>query len=308
MAYDPQYRLRVTCGPSYDPSTHNLVAVNANTSHVIDTAHARVELCVRIQDYTAGLPPSSPRTCSYFTHPLHTTDQYSISIHLTPKHPIPGPHLLFGNDFDRPIRDRLPPGTNYALKLVKWTIDPGLEVDAYADRPYMYGPALSSWNYLRVCGRVGEEEEAIKAGHGASRSFHDEIIEEGGEGSGLDIRRLLDVPDDAAARKHFFLDEANREMFEFERGRVYKADFGNPYLGFSDFSLRLPGFSLPVAKYIDEKNHELRYVLKNKETDDIYFVLLFTLLLEEDCGSEGSGEDDGQEGKGKGEVGESEVD
>lgn len=47
----------------------------------------------------------------------------------------------------------------------------------------------------------------------------------------------------------------------------------------TDFTLRLPGFSVDVSKYIDKKNHELRYVLKNKATGDIYFVLLFTLLL-----------------------------
>ena len=36
--------------------------------------------------------------------------------------------------------------------------------------------------------------------------------------------------------------------------------------------------------YIDKKNHELRYILKNKKTGDIYFVLLFTLLLNEQEG------------------------
>jgi len=50
-------------------------------------------------------------------------------------------------------------------------------------------------------------------------------------------------------------------------------------LVFNDFSLRLPGFTVHATKYIDEKNHELRYVLKNRSTGDVYFVLLFTLLL-----------------------------
>jgi hypothetical protein len=44
-----------------------------------------------------------------------------------------------------------------------------------------------------------------------------------------------------------------------------------------DFSLRLPGFTLHVIKYVDEKTHELRYVLKNKRTGDVYLVVLFTL-------------------------------
>ncbi|OJD20417.1 hypothetical protein ACJ73_08249 [Blastomyces percursus] len=101
------------------------------------------------------------------------------------------------------------------------------------------------------------------------------------------MRRKLDVPDDPAGRRRFFLAEGNRERFEFEEGRLYKADFGNGYLGFNDFSLRLPGFSIKVTKYIDARNHQLRYVLKNKRTGDIYFIVLFTLLL-----GKGSGDDD----------------
>lgn len=43
-------------------------------------------------------------------------------------------------------------------------------------------------------------------------------------------------------------------------------------------SLKLPGFNLQVAKYIGEKTHSLRYVFKNKKTNEVYFVVLFTLL------------------------------
>ena len=53
------------------------------------------------------------------------------------------------------MRDRLPPGFNAALRLVKWAIDPGLDGDVYADRPFLYGPLLSSINMLRI-GRKSE--------------------------------------------------------------------------------------------------------------------------------------------------------
>lgn len=46
-----------------------------------------------------------------------------------------------------------------------------------------------------------------------------------------------------------------------------------------DFSLRLPGLTVHATKFIDEKNHNLRYVLKNRETGEVYFVVLFTLIL-----------------------------
>ncbi|EEP77468.1 conserved hypothetical protein [Uncinocarpus reesii 1704] len=289
-----RYTLKVTAGPTYDSKSHRIVPVNADETLAIETEHSTVNLCVRIQDYN-GLPPNSPRTSNYFSHPDRQSNLYSIAISLVPKRTIPGSELVFGNDFDHPIRDRLPPGTNYALKLAQWTIDPGLEGDAYADRPYLYGAALSSWNFFRICEREGGSEIGVDgedANHLGSVELHDQVIAEGSEGSGKQVRESLNIPDDADSRKKHFLDVNNRQMFEFEAGRLYKADFGNPYLGFSDFTLRLPGFSLDVAKYIDQKNHSLRYVLKNKNTGDIYFVVLFTLLLDNDDGDQA--EEDGE--------------
>lgn len=48
----------------------------------------------------------------------------------------------------------------------------------------------------------------------------------------------------------------------------------------TDFTLRLPGFHLHVAKYIDARKHKLRYTLKNKKLDKEILVVLFTLLVE----------------------------
>lgn len=141
-------------------------------------------------------------------------------------------------------------------------IDPGLEGDMYSDEPYLYGAALSSWNYFRICERLERLQHERESNSGSSASangsekngeggsgptvdrkndngsittveLHEEVIEEGAEGTGQEIREELAIPDDAALRKKHFLDEANRHMFEFEAGRLYKADFGNPYLGFS---------------------------------------------------------------------------
>jgi hypothetical protein len=47
-----------------------------------------------------------------------------------------------------------------------------------------------------------------------------------------------------------------------------------------DFTLRLPGFHLHVAKYIDARKHHLRYTLKNKKLDKEILVVVFTLLVE----------------------------
>lgn len=280
-SHHSQYRLRVTAGPTYDVTTHKLVPVNSPQTLTFENEHIILSLAVRIRRFT-GFPKSSPETSPYFSHPLHKSDQYSIAFSIIPKVDIPGDDLVFGNDFDRPIRDRLPPGFGSAFNWVKWWIDPGLFGDVYADRPYLYGPALSSWNVLKIGEKVIDSRnlkgnEAWKMPNASS--FHEIVVEEGAEGDGVDIRRNLQIPADSAARRKFYLTESNRKAFNFEAGRLYQSDFGNPYLDFNDFSLKLPIFTVNVIQYVDSKTHELRYTLKNKSTDEVYAVVLFTLLF-----------------------------
>ncbi|CAL5870059.1 uncharacterized protein PFLUO_LOCUS4293 [Penicillium psychrofluorescens] len=265
-----KYRLKVTAGAEYDPATHQVVPVNGETLR-IDNEHATVSLCVRINDYT-GYPDDAPPTSEYFQHPLHTKDQYSISFSIIFKEPVNGNNLVFGNDFDHPIRDRLPPGFNAALRMVKWMLDPALEGDAYADKPYLFSPALATWNQFRVGKKIQKSDEVPK--------MHDTVVEEGADSDGSEIREKLKIPDSTDGRRHHFQNESNRKEFDFEPGRMYLTDFGNPYLVFNDFSIRLPGFTLHAMNYVDEKNHDLRYVLKDTSTDRVYLAVLFTLVLQ----------------------------
>ncbi|KAL4796065.1 hypothetical protein BDV19DRAFT_388489 [Aspergillus venezuelensis] len=262
-----QYRLKVTAGPSYDASTHVDVPVNQDKTLNIKSEHATASLAVRIQNYT-GYPNSSPKTNPYFSNPRHTKDQYSISFAIRFNQAVNGNDLIFGNDFDRPIRDRLPPGFNAALKLAQWTIDPALDGDAYADRPYLYSPALATWNAFNVGGEKKGEE---------GLDVHGVVVEEG-EDEGVSVRGEKDIPETVDGRRSHFQNEANRKAWNFEEGRVYWADFGNQYLDFNEFTLRLPGFNINALHYIDEKTHSLRYVLKNRATGDIYLVVVFTLV------------------------------
>lgn len=215
-----------------------------------------------------GLPRSSPSTHNYFSHSLHTSDRYSISFAFTPKRDIPCSGSVWGNDFPHPVRDRLPPGFNTAFNIVKRFIDPGLECDAYADEPWLLGPSLSCWFSYWIGDKTDGEQDNLK-----------ELVEEGGEGSGLHIRKELGLPDTGDKRRKWALTASNRDKVTYERGRTYQADFYNPYLDFSNFSLRLPGFSLNVLKYIDDKTHKLRYVFKNREKGEVYFVVVFSLLF-----------------------------
>ena len=240
-----------------------------------------------------GLPKNSPTTSPYFSHPPHSSDQYSISFTMLPKTDIPGNALLFGNDFDKPVRDHLPLGFKTALGIVKSVIDPGIDGDAYADKPYLYGPALSSVNVFRV----GKKQDKLPA------EETETVIAEGGDEDGQIIREEKKVPDAASARKKFFLNETHRKEWTFEKGRLYHADFFNPFLDFNHFALKLPGFSLKLMSYWD--GQPLRYVLKNRDTGDVYLAVVFTLLLKEDLEreeAERKGDKDTVEGKPEGQT------
>ncbi|KAI9683282.1 MAG: hypothetical protein M1822_006147 [Bathelium mastoideum] len=282
-----KYLLQVTAGPSYEDAESHIVQVNGSDPCRIDNEFMTAFINVRIRDYH-GLPPSSPTTCPYFAHPLHKHDRYSISFSLIPRRAIPGRDLVMGFDFDHPVRDRLPPGFKTAMRIVTTALDPGIYADPYADEPFLYGAALSSFFAFRVGGMWADgsadedgvgERNGPKEGGGGRGVNGARVIEEGADGDGRDIRERLGMPEKAGKRRKFFLKEEKLDEFTFEKGRMYQADFFNPYLDFSDFSLKVPGISISVAKYIDEKTHCLRYVLKNRRTGDLLFVVIFKLIF-----------------------------
>lgn len=149
-----------------------------------------------------------------------------------PHRDISGKSLVFGNDFEHPVRDRIPPGFSAAFKIVKWAIDPGLDGDVYADKPYLYGNALSSINALSVGPKVGKT--GLDLAKIAGKKQEAEAITEGGYDGGQELRDQLSVPGDAAARQKWFLGGHGRlEQWQWEEGRLYTADFFNPYLDFN---------------------------------------------------------------------------
>lgn len=267
-----KYRLLVTAGPSYDTSRHKIVHVNTAKPTVVENDFLTASIKVRIRGYR-GLPSHSPSSSAYFDDPGHTKDQYSIAFSFIPKIDLPSVDTVWGNDFDHPVRDRLPPGFNTAFKIVKEFIDPGLECDAYADEPWLYGPSLSCWFAFGLGDQSdGSDLEREKA-------EPDDVLKEGADSDeGWTIRRELGMPENSEKRRKHFLSRENRQPFVFEKGRTYRGDFYNPYLDFGNFALKLPGFSIRVIKYIDEKSHRLRYVFKNRKTGDVYFCVNLNLL------------------------------
>ncbi|KAF2009312.1 DUF1769-domain-containing protein [Aaosphaeria arxii CBS 175.79] len=279
MAHHEQYHLRVTAGPTYDRNTHQDVLVNSEDPLTIASEHIDAKIYMRIKDYR-GLPEGSPSTSPYFSHSKHVYDRYSISFSFTPKNSIAGDQLVFGNDFEHPIRDRLPPLFDKAFGIVKWWIDPGLDGDVYGDEPYLYGALLSSINVLRI----GSKDQSSLENNLEEHDEEDYVVyEEGAEGDGVTLREELGIPGGSAQRQKYFLAEQSKKDFEFEAGREYKCDFFNPYLDFNEFALKI-GYGMPAISIIGHwdgqplRTHTLRYVLKNKETNTELFVVVIQLL------------------------------
>lgn len=225
-----KYILSVTAGPDY--KDQQPVAVNSEEPIRIASPHLTAELRVRVQDYR-GLPAGSPATSPYFADARHKHDRYSLGFTFTPKEDLNGHDIVLGNDFDHPIRDKLPPGFNQAFKLATWFIDPGLYGDVHADEPYLYGPLLSSINVLRVGPKDDRAQETLEE---SRKDAEVVIFDEGADGDGKEAREAQGVPADVAARRKHFLTAEHLKAFTFEKDREYAMDFFNPYLDFNGMS------------------------------------------------------------------------
>ncbi|KAH6438402.1 hypothetical protein HBI08_013840 [Parastagonospora nodorum] len=286
VTHHEQYMLHVTAGPTYNVKDHQDVLVNTEKPVNISSDLIDAKIHMRIQEYR-GLPKGSPKTSPYFETPQHKYDRYSISFSFTPKEDIKGDKLVFGNDFDHPIRDRLPPLFDKAFGIVKWWIDPGLDGDVYGDEPYLYGALLSSINVLRI-GDKGSKQDEAKTEEKSSSEAEPVVYTEGAFGSGEAIRKDLHLPPTSAARQKHFLAEQHRKDFTFEAGREYQCDFFNPYLDFNEFALKI-GYGLPAISIIGHWDGQpLRCVLKNRETDKELFVVVIELLPTEQAKKEGA--------------------
>lgn len=166
------------------------------------------------------------------------------------------------------------------MKIATSMLDPGLYADVYGDEPYLYGPALSGLFSLHI-GEL-EEEQSAEEQLSALEEVNDGVVEEGATGSGQTVREESNVPVKWKKRRKHFLDPQHLADFTFEKGRMYHADFFNAHLDFANFALRLPGFSMSVVKYVDEKTHHLRYVLRNRRSGKVLFVVMFKLLFREE--------------------------
>lgn len=222
------------------------INVNSEIPLKLETDDFDIYVLVRIKGY-ANESASHEKTSSesnYFDSEEHKRDSFSVQFVVTFKKDVTGDQLKWGNDWDKPIRDILPWGFSAAFSAFKYAVDPGVDGDVYADKPWIYGAALSSINYMEKLDK-NTDPESVRG-----------PIEE----------------KDASARHKKYLDKEELKKFTFRKGESYAFDFANPYLEMSSTpKIKMPGFTFDVGKYAGMT--ELRYVLKCDE--QLVFALVF---------------------------------
>lgn len=248
---DRQLHLKISIGSSYTDLSPAHVNEPTRGTH-IDNAFFEGDVVVRVKNFR-GLSANgeAPREldATYFDA---TADTSSVQFSGTIKADVNADQVLFGNDFDEPIKDSLPPGTSLGLKALKW-IDPSLETDLYADRPWAFSPLLATMNLISTTG----------AAEGLAR------IEE-------DTTNLVKEKITTKQRRAYFADKAHREKFNLKDMSV-AGDFSNPFIDFNTLSIALPYVNLHISILQYWKGQPFRYTCKTK-SGDVLFCVVFELV------------------------------
>lgn len=237
-----------------DVSEGRLVPVNTGDFLEFESSIGYFKLSIDIQNF---------KGCSEYDE---TNSKYKseidknlmIRIEFRPKKEINGNDLLWGNDFDSPIRDYLPYGTAMGLKVFTKFVDPSCEYDLYADKPWIYGKCLSSFNNINVSLESAEHE----SGNGGEDTltweeniskFHDENEE-------------VDIPLNNKKRQSYFTSKENCLKYTFLPGVIYRLEFCNDYLSLKDnkLAIALPGgFEINLIDYLSKDiEKSCNFVLK----------------------------------------------
>ncbi|KAF8933806.1 hypothetical protein BGZ58_006104 [Dissophora ornata] len=159
MAETTRYRLRVSAGPSADPNDLKPIVVNDDANPMLIESDEFIgQIVVRIRGldkapgYEEGQKQDGLEThpeSLWFSKPGGDKNLSSVQISGRFKREWPGHQVVFGNQFERPLR--LPPLSSIALRFIQF-IDPGLKADLYCDRPWAFSPLIATMNTVNVSG------------------------------------------------------------------------------------------------------------------------------------------------------------
>ncbi|GAA5968951.1 hypothetical protein JCM11641_000788 [Rhodosporidiobolus odoratus] len=210
--------------------------------------------------------------------------------------------VMFGNVWQKPIRDYLPYGTSAALRFVKY-VDPSLTCDLYADKPWALSPLFATLQRLSV--RPFPSSDPLPPFQPTRGSFPEDTSPI------LPPAQSDQAPKDPSTRRSYFTQQKNRESsLPLTKDLLVRGDFSHGFIDFSTLSLSLPGglkFSLekywngaPVVFVCQRRAKE-----EGREAE-VFFVVTFELVGEDGgvkgaTGATGAKEGQGQEEEDKNE-------
>jgi hypothetical protein len=276
--------LKISAGPSVDAL--KTVAVNHDDQPTsIDTDLFQGRISVRIKNFT-GVDPDGVdhrKDTPYFDGGYSKGMSWSMQIQGRFKVDVNGDDLIFGNEFDRPIKDHLPYGTSLALQFAK-VVDPNLEHDLYADRPHAWSPYLATMP--RISSHQVKDNTSVDnwPAFPAAPDYIQEDI------SSLIPEELAEKEKDTVAnfkgidkaheyRQRFMGNRAHRQEITIKPDQIITADFVNAYINFNDLTLHIPfsgGLKFDLKKYWD--GQPVRYICKDRKNDRVFFVIQFDIV------------------------------
>lgn len=215
--------LRISIGSSHSDTTYAYVNDPSKATKIKNDVFDG-HVLVRVRDYKGLAPDNSEVKSNDTEYFSNTSDTSSVQFCGKILVDATGDDLLFGNDFDSPIKASLPPGTSLGLKALKW-IDPSMETDLYADKPWAFSPLIATMNLLNTVDQSPASPDFTR-------------VEE-------DTSNLVKEKINVKQRRAYFADATHRKAQSLH-GLYLSADFSNPYIDFNSLSIALPYVNLHV--------------------------------------------------------------
>ena len=254
-------KIKVSIGPNHKDL--QLAHINDPTKPThVSGPHFEGDIVVRVKDFNGVVASGSTLKSSDDAYFSKTKDTSSMQFRgVFRGDDLTCDDLLFGNDFDAPIKDSLPPGTSLGLKAMAW-IDPALETDLYADKPWAFSPLLATMTTLKSYAALPPPPQS---GAGLTK------IEE-------DTSSMVGEKIDAKTRRSHFGQAEKRARHGLSGdGLALEGDFSNPFIDFNSLSIALPyvGLHIDILKYW--KGQPFRYTCKTRQ-GDVLFCIVFDLV------------------------------
>ncbi|KAH9441530.1 hypothetical protein Pst134EA_032921 [Puccinia striiformis f. sp. tritici] len=258
-------RFDILAGPSLDELSRVKVNADRTGPLAIKTASFEGALTVRMKDFADHNGDIYRDTeTNYFANWSDVT--WSIQIQGRFLQPTSADDCVFGNTFDKPIRDRLPFGTGAALKAISY-IDPSLENDLYVDKPWAWSPLLATMNYIRI-DRLEADDSPLPPWESATRPVEDcsSLL----EGNPTNISK-------PHLRRKFFSSAVNRQAIMLGPRVNINAEFANGFIDFSTLALNVPVVNVHFKLDKLWDGQPVRYVCQSRKTEETYFVVVFQI-------------------------------